>query len=542
MGSIALVVSLCVATVVAGVGATVALAADDAEERDRFVRGEPDLDVSAPANTVTPGETQDVEVVVTNDGEIRLGTVADRDAVTMARDVRLTAEADAGDPIAVESDTVALGSVTERQPATATLQVTVPEDASAGEYEVPVELEYSYTDQLSDRGGVTSERRTTKTRTLTLEVDDDARFVVRNVSTTAPVGDAGTVSLTLENVGEGVATDATVVTESKSGAIAFGESPRDEAYVGAIDPGETATVTHDVAVRDGASVRPYALESTVSWNDADGVRSLEEGIVAGVTPLPEQSFAATAVDATLRVGADGAIVGTVENRGPHPVGDVTVSIPESRNVYPTEPTVAVGSLGVDETAEVRFPVEVGDEAEPIAHRFDLEVAYTNHEGDRRVSSDPALSVEVAERRDEFRVEPVTSTVAAGSEGTIDLAVTNNGDDPVENVHVKVFTDDPLSSDDDEAFVPRLAPNETATLPFGLAVESSATPKTYQVSTDVRYDDVDGETKLSDTYYAPIEVAPADSRSLGALPLASLGALSVGTVGVLWWRRTDGDEP
>jgi len=499
------------------------------------VRGEPDLDVHLPWNTVVPGQSHELELVVTNDGAVDYGLAEDRNAVTKARNVRVTVEADDGDPISVDSGTQAVGSITEDTPKSTPVQITVAEDAAPGEYELDVEVEYSYTNQLSERSEVTSDKSATVTRTITLEIDDSARFAVLNASTTAPVGDAGILVLDVENVGERTAYDSRVTTVSGSAGVSLGESKSGEYFAGTWRPGEAKTVTYDLAVRDGADVRPYPLEVSVEYEDGDGIRTVDDGIAAGVTPLPEQSYTIEVVESDLRVGEDGEIVGEVTNVGPHPVQEVVIRFPDDRNIYPKESEFAVGSLDVDETERFRIPIEVGAEAEPVRRQFDVTVQYNNHDGDVRRTDDQSIRVDVLERRDEFVVEPVDPVIDAGDGGTVDFRIENDLDEPVENVHVKLFVDAPFSSDDDEAFLSRLEPGETARITFDLAVDEEAIAKTHRLALDVKYDDESGETELSDTYSVPIEVRERPDSGIGyAIP----GVLLLGFVVLagFWWRR------
>lgn len=499
------------------------------------VRGEPHLEVLVPANVVVPGKTHELELVVANDGEISYGVLDDRNAVTKARNVRLAVESDDEGPVTVETGTQALGSITEDQPKTAAVQLTVADDAAPGEYDLDVELDYSYTDQISERSGVTSDESGTVTRTITVEVDDDARFAVLNSSTTSPVGDAGTLLLELENVGNQVAYDSRVTTRSGNGKISFQESRADEVYVGTWEPGDVKTVTHDVNVREGSSVRPYPLDLSVEFSDSDGIEGADGDIVASITPKKEQTFDTTLTGTDLRVGEDGEVVGEITNVGPHPVEDVILTFPDGRNIYPKEPEYSIASVGVGESAAFRFPIEVGTEAEPVRKQFDLRVRYRNHDGDVRRTDDPNVHAEILEGRDEFVVEPVDPVLYSGAGGPVDFQITNNLDQPVDDVHVKLFVDDPFSSADDEAFVPRLEPTESADITFDLGVDDDALQKTHSLTVDVKYDDATGETELSNAYDVPIEVQEPDDDQVGYVIPGVVAVVLAGVVG-LWWRR------
>jgi hypothetical protein len=123
-----------------------------------------------------------------------------------------------------------------------------------------------------------------------------------------------------------------------------------------------------------------------------------------------------------------------------------------------------------------------------------------------------------------------------------IQVTNNDDRALRNVDARAFVDSPLSVDDDQAFVPRLAPNESATIRFSVSADGGALPATYPLSLDFQYETPDGESKLSDTYEVPVRVVEPEGNGLlpftdvGVLPVVAVATvLLVGAVAVWRWR-------
>lgn len=536
---VALLVVVIVSLVVAPLGAFAPLGDATAQQPPGgpvSVQGSPNIQVFAPDNIVTPGEQRALELQVANDGEVRTGVVQNREIVTTARNVRVRLD-DNDTPIRVRTSEQAIGSVSENAPNPATFEISVPDDIEPGTYELEARVRYSYTDVFTQRSNVLSERSRTVTRTVEVHVDETARFAITDVSTDAQVGDEGAVSVTYENVGNEIASEARVTTESTSPRMTFGQSTTDQAFVGTWEPGEQRTVEYDVAFAPDASVRNYTLESTVQFRNQDGVQAVDSGIFGGVSPLPQQSFSFEDVESTLRVGEDGEIRGQVVNDGPQSVDGVVVRFGGAGpNVFPLETDFAVGTLEAGESAPFRFPIEIGSEAESTQKLFDATVQYRNVEGERRVDEDNDLLATIEERRPEFLVETVTREIAAGSSQTIEFEVTNNRDGTVSDVEAKLFTDSPLSSDDDEAYIESLAPGESETISFELSAASGATPKTYPISMDFRYDDERGKSKVSDTIRAPIDVTEAEDTGLSLTLIGGAVVVIALLVAFLWWRR------
>jgi len=227
----------------------------------------------------------------------------------------------------------------------------------------------------------------------------------------------------------------------------------------------------------------------------------------------------------------------VTNEGPDEARNVVVQFAEgSANVIPIERSVAVGTLAPGETGEFRLPIEIGEEAKAIDRTADLAVQYRNADFEARAYQDLELVYEVRPDREQFELAVDDREIEAGGQRSLEVTVTNNLDEPVENVEARLFADSPLDSGDDEGFVAELEPGESTTLTFDLSASGSATAKTYPVSFDFRYDDANGNSQLSDTSRIPITVVEGE----GGFPIGlGLGALAVVVVigaGVYAYRR------
>ena len=499
-----------------------------------LVRGSPELSVTTPDPTLTPGRTNELALQISNDGDMDLGTAQTREIVTTARNVRVSADA-GGTPLTVETGTLAIGSVTENRPGEAPVAVSVPEDVEQGTYQIDVELEYSYTYQQS--GGVTTDREETVDAEVEVDVSDDARFEVVNITTDARIGGEGTLEAEIENVGADAARDATVVLESASSGLGFGDRASDAARIDELAPGETATVRYDVAFAPGAPVREYALRGSVQFETSEGLQRVDERVSAGVVPGPEQRFSVTGVESDLHVGEEGEITGTVTNEGPDEARNVVIQFADqSQNVIPIERSVAVGTLAPGESGEFRLPIEIGEEAKAIDRTADIAVRYRNAEFETRAYQDVELLYEVQPERDQFLVEVDDREIEAGGERTLEVTLTNNLDEPVRDVEARLFADSPLDSGNDEGFVSELGPGESTTLTFDLSASGSGTAKTYPISFDFRYDDANGNSQLSDTTRVPITVVEGEGGLPVGLGLVALVAVVVIGAGAYAFQR------
>lgn len=482
---------------------------------------DPRFETYVPEPTLQPGETTQLTVQLQNDA-------ADPDeSVDTAYDVKATMVA--GDtPFSIKSGVRLLGNMGDGQLASSTFTLSVPRDIEAGTYRIPIELTYRPAGE---------DERTSTTVYATVRVEDHARFEVVGTSTDAQVGDSGTVTVQLRNVGSANATGATVAIQSSSPAITFGQSTSATRYVGDVGVNETVTVSYRASIADDAEPRPYGLTATVNYDDEDGATEQSAPLRVGVTPVEEQSFSLSNVESTLRVGEEGTVTVSVTNDGPQPARDAVVTIQkQGMNIDRLETEYAIGTLDPGESTTVTFPLEVTTSAEPGPKQFGFTVEYQNRDGDSKESDRLNARVDVAEERDRFSIDPVDATLEAGQSGELVLEITNNGDDPVKNVNAKLFADAPLSTNDDEAYVAELAPGETTEIPFSIASSGSALEKDYPVDLDFQYE-VGGTKKLSKTYTVAVSVVePTESGGIPT-PIVLAGVVLVlAIIGYAIYRR------
>ena len=481
----------------------------------------PRFETYVPEPTLQPGETTQLTVQLQNDA------AEPGQSVDTAHDVKATMVS--GDtPFSIKSGVRLLGNMGDGQLTSSTFTLSAPRDVEAGTYRIPLELTYRPAGEND---------RTSTTVYATVQVEDHARFEVVDTSTDAQVGDSGTVTVELRNVGSANASGAIVTIQSSSPAITFGQSASATRYVGDVGVNETVTVSYRASVADDAEPRPYGLTATVNYDDEDGTAAKSTPLRIGVTPVEEQSFGLSDVQSTLRVGEEGTVTITVTNEGPQPARDAVVTIQkQGMNIDRLETEYAVGTLDAGESAMVTFPLEVTTSAEPGPKQFSFQVSYQNGDGDSRSSDRLNARVEVAEERDRFSISPVDAAIEAGNAGELVLEVTNNGDEAVQNVNAKLFADAPLSVNDDEAFIPELGPGETAEIPFGIASSGSALEKAYPVDLDFQYE-VDGTKKLSKTYTVAVDVTePTDSGGVPTPILLAGVVLVLGIAGYFLYRR------
>ncbi|ELZ75517.1 hypothetical protein C455_16028 [Haloferax larsenii JCM 13917] len=481
------------------------------------VERRPAFDVETVTSAVSVGDTGTVAFDLTNVGPVNADdatvTVTSSDTEVTFGDGATSAENFVGDWESGETQRVEF-------------RTRVSDDALVRNYSVALTVSYR------DEDG---QERTSRRLVAGVRPTRGAAFEVVDVDAAVAVGDTGTVTLELENVGDATASETTVGVESPDSEITFGAgAPRAEAYVGGWEPGETRAVQFRTRVADDALDRPYSLDVSLSFRNPTGERKTET-LVAGFDPGKGPAFRVTVTDSTLRAGGVGRVTGTVENVGGTAAQDVVLRLAsDDPSVTPTDVEVAIGTLGPGESVEFEYAIGLAAGTAPGSRRLPLTIGYRPPGDEMRATDRTDVLVPVTAQNPAVTVEPRNATFEVDSTGRLVLEVTNTEDTPQTDVIVRLVTEAPLSSEDAVSFVPRLDPGETTLVVFDLEVGDEAIAKTQVVGVDVSYKDDAGRQLATGTQQVPVEVVEPET-TFPILP-AAVVVLALGGASYWWYRR------
>ncbi|WP_144900794.1 COG1361 S-layer family protein [Halobellus captivus] len=490
-----------------------------------YTTSNPDIRTVTPNATLQPGGVNGLDFQIVNDPD------GPDDEVRTATNVRVRPR-DSG-PIDVETDELYVQSLADGVPADLSLQLDVPADVSPGTYRIPLRLTYEY-----DNGAGNAVERQ-RTIHLPVRIESGPRFSVVDTESTATVNGQGTLEVTMRNVGDSLARDSTLTLSSSNPDVTLGSSESSTRFVDAWESGENRTFEFETGIGDAARAGNYSLDAQVDYEKPDGTSGSTPSLTVPLRAHPEMTFSVTNVESSLRVGETRTLSGTITNTGPNAADAAVVNFEDpGPTVTPIETSAAVGSLAPGESADFAFDVEVTTAGSAGPRQFDLGVTYRDGDNRQRESDSIPTRVDVAPETPEFDVDPVNATFAAGSGDEFSVTVTNTREYAVSDISAKIYTDSPLSTSDDEAYIERLEPGESREVVFQVSAGGSATAKTYPVKMDFQYDDDGGDTIISNTYQVPVEVTQTTSEGLPIVPIAVVGLLVVGIGGFLLYRRRD----
>lgn len=515
--------------------AIAAVFAGGAAGQTNQAQGEPELNGYLPNNEVAPGTESELLIRVQNDAHVRSGTPTEAITTARAVSVEITDEG----PFDVRTGETPIGTVPDGTASNADFRVIVPEDIEPGTYEIEARIRYSITNRQSSSGDQRLSRTTRET--LEVVVTDDAIFAVGNVTTDAQPGTTGEAEIELENVGSATAHATTATITGGGGVTVDGESAQE--FLGDFAPGERRVVSVDVEILESVAGGDKPIEAVFEYRDQNGIERAEPRTATGsLTSVGSQSFSILDVDDTLSVGYDGRITGTVRNDGPTAISDgVLVLEPMSDSLIIEESRIALAALEAGGTADFEFPTDVSGQADPGARQVRFTLEYSN--GGRTTTTVGPVSerVVVDPQRHAFAIGGEEVQIVQGETDEITLSLTNERPETLRNINAKLYTDSPLSTSSDEAFVNELAPGESGEIRFDLSAAGSAMPKTYRVELDFQYETERGETVLSRTYQHPVEIEARpdtgdDGPSTLVVGISAVAVVALLVGGALWWRR------
>ncbi len=537
---------LAVGTLLLGLVLSAAVVAAD----DDLIVGETEIVVTSPDGDFQPQSSQTLTVTLANNAEIRRAGQASYEAeVREARNLRAEVLGDEIDAeISVDAGTRTIGNI----PGSGERQLQFPVeigDVEPGTYRIPVRVEYEDTRAISydpdGYGDVERQNRDiSEVEYVTLTVADEPRFeVVSEEANRIFAGDTGEFGVTIRNVGTERATDATVSLSTNTPGVFFGKqsstSPDSSVFVPALAVNETASFSVNVGAREDVSPGTYPILATVEYEDRNGITGQSDRLRAGLRVRPERSFSLRNVTTSdFRVDeAEAEITAELVNDGPAPARNVVAKLEPTGVVTATNGETAVDDLAVGEAKTVSFTVSIPEEADPGSRPFAVDVEYENTDGDVRGLSTPLRqSLAIGPERDRFEVVGANTSVTPGGTETLAVTLRYRGEDPISNVNAKLFTSDPLSSSDDGAFLGTVEPGEAVTAEFTVSASDDALPKQYDSAVEVRYEELDGDTRFSGTLSVGVPVSEAEDEGFPALPAAAAALLVLGGAGTVVYRR------
>lgn len=119
---------------------------------------------------------------------------------------------------------------------------------------------------------------------------------------------------------------------------------------------------------------------------------------------------------------------------------------------------------------------------------------------------------VVDAHPEFVVAKSGSVMRLGETAEIEVEIRNAGDELAQRATAHISAVDPFESPIDDFYLGDMAPGESKTARFKVAIDADAIPAVYGINTVVTYEDVNGKTMYSDMLKTTVDVKNAATLS------------------------------
>lgn len=497
-------------------------------------------------NTIESGETETFNVQVRNEGDrsinsyynttglqsvssiygFRPGQIS---SVRVEFDDDQSYEHDADD-FDVKSEYIGLNSISSGSNSGSNVRIEASEGISAGEYEIPVEVEYTYTDRVSTGGGHSIGKDTdTEYDTIHISVGKSGNIEISESSGTSLYKNSeGQVEIELKNSGNENANDVSIeMVESQNI-----KPTTNMVSLGSLDSGEKSKASFQATVSDINSPGEYSVGFKMRYEGNNGNVKRTDTEYTTVTVKEGPDYEVDVTESELYVDSIGRVEVNIENTGDHKMEDASLDLKPVVPFSPISSSGWIGSLDPGENATSEFKIDVSNRA--IAQSYPLEFV-VEHVGknDNKIRSESIITeVEVGDEKS-FEITE-SDNISVGSTEIVEYEIKNTGDSTMEDATIRINSNTPFETDDDTSFVGDIDQGEVKNVRYKISVGGAATSnKTYALDTTIKYKNEYGETVTTDTNPAPITVTEDDS--LPVIPIiAILGiVIGLGTAFVLY---------
>ncbi len=367
----------------------------------KYLSGSPEIAVSiCGTNEFAPGATVPLTLQVQNTGlnniKIVQSSVVERDDIPSTAKMVTVALKSGESPILVKTDPQMIGDILASQSVPVTFDIRVPNDAKAGTYTLPVEIDYTYLADAEQEGTDSIiYRYNSKKQTI------DLPFIVKSAinleitdidAENINAGGSGFLTLTLENTGSDTGKNA-IANLSRNG-----NSPiipvSSSVYLGTFAPGEKKVAKFKVSVNKDAEPQEYPINLVITYENADGETLSTPMEKVGVTVGAKIKFTVTSEPPTISPGHKSFIEVTYRNDGSATAHGAEVRLSAVDPFSSNDDLSYLGDIPPGESAIARFGLNVESGADLKTYGLDSEVKYRDALDDTQVSDTIKVPIEV----------------------------------------------------------------------------------------------------------------------------------------------------
>ncbi len=369
----------------------------------KYLSGGPDISAAiAGSNEFSPGQDVVFKVNIENRGLIDIkfvqsGIVERDDLPTTAKLVRATL-LPGNAPVLVKSDPQLVGDIEGGESIQVPFIATVAENAPAGEYLLPLVLQYTYLLNAEQHGqdSITyTYKDVNETIDLPVRIKPEAYVSVESFETEhLNAGNEGYLVMQVKNTGHVNATSAVVKIARNGNSPVI---PTDSSiYVGDFPIDGMVETRFKVSISREAGDQSYPLDLFLVYEDESGALMTSKVTTIGVPVKGKISFVVTTDPEPITAGDKQVIEVTYRNTGSGTAYSAQARISAVDPFTSNDDTAFLGDLGPGETAGARYEVSVDESATAKEYGLDSEIRYRDSLGNSQISDTMKVRVAVEE--------------------------------------------------------------------------------------------------------------------------------------------------
>jgi hypothetical protein len=369
-------------------------------------------------NEFVPGEDTTIRILVKNTGlnsmkQVGVGTIEPEDQQNTAKAVTIGL-ASAGDAVIIKTDPQMVGDIRGGNTVTVQFKAKISANATAGEYTLPLTLQYRYPRGIVQEAADVFEftyNDAEDTLPVTIRIQPRVKAeVIEAVPEELTVGSEGYLNLKIKNTGPENGTMASVklIRNAKSPVI-----PTDSTlYIGDFPSGSTVAGKYKVSVSKDATNQTYPVDLVVSYTNREGMIVTSSVTTIGVPVNAKPAFTIISPAPEVPSGAGKIIEVQYRNDGYVKVYDAQARLALHDPITIGDNSAYLGDIVPGESVTARYEVQADEAAEPMVYSFDSTIRYRDALG-TSLESD-TIPVQI-------KVTPAASGIAAIPGGLFTVA-------------------------------------------------------------------------------------------------------------------------
>jgi hypothetical protein len=361
---------------------------------EKYMAGSPEFTAAiAGTNEFHPGTDAVISVRLQNNGlnifKFVQSGIIDRDDLPNTAKMVTLALGPGDAPLAIKSDPQMIGDVKGGTSVPVNFNVKIPRNASAGTYNLPLNIRYTYLYEADQYGTDSIQYRylqKNETLLLPVKIKPELQFSIISSGTEhINAGTEGYLTLVIQNTGheDGKLSILKIARNDNSPVIPTDSST----YIGDFPQGAVVTTKFTISVNKDAESKTYPLDVYINYENGEGDVIDTDRTTIGVPVGEKVAFTILSGPIEISPGQKKVITVQYQNTGGATVYSAQARISAVDPFTSSDDTAYLGTLAPGEMKEAAFEIAVDSAATPKEYGLDSEVRFRDAL-DNSVVSDP----------------------------------------------------------------------------------------------------------------------------------------------------------